>query len=229
MAKVQRESSKSLKESLIRVYEQLLDAYGYQGWWPIDREYHLKRGTNPEEEIIIGAVLTQNTSWKNVERALENLKVHGEISLEYIRREKDERLKELIKPSGFYNQKAKRLKLVAQFFNPIEVLKTVKRDELLNLKGIGGETADVILLYAGDRLTFVIDRYTQRFFERFYNLKRSYEALKAFFEENLPKDLKVYKEFHALMDQHAKVFCRNTPLCGGCPIRNQCISASPSS
>lgn len=229
MAKVQRKSSGSLKGSLIRVYEMLLEFYGYQGWWPIDREYHLKRGTDPREEIIIGALLTQNTNWKNVEKALHNLKVYGELSLDYVRREKEERLKELIRPAGFYNQKAERLKLLAKFFNPIESLKTVRRDELLRLKGIGNETADVILLYAGDRLTFVIDRYTQRFFQRFYHLSLSYEGLKALFEENLPKDIEVYKEFHALMDEHAKVYCRSIPLCGGCPVRYMCVSADPSS
>ncbi|QID32911.1 endonuclease III domain-containing protein [Pampinifervens florentissimum] len=214
---------------LLRLYELLLDLYGFQGWWPVDAYYHNLMGTDPRDEVIIGAVLTQNTSWKNVEKSLENLKREGELSLEFVRKVNLEGLKELIRPSGFYNQKAIRLKTVAEFINPTDRVKTLSREELLRVKGIGPETADAILLYAGERLSFVIDKYTQRFIKRFMNLEGDYHRLKNFFESNLPQDLGVYKEFHALIDEHAKRYCRSTPLCGECPLNSLCISASPSS
>ena len=140
-----------------------------------------------------------------------------------------ERLKELIKPSGFYNQKSTRLKRVAELINPTDKVKTLSREELLRIKGIGPETADTILLYAGERLSFVIDKYTQRFMKRFIGIDMNYEKLKKFFEENLPKEIEIYKEFHALIDEHAKRYCRSTPLCGECPLNSFCISANPSS
>ncbi len=214
---------------LLKLYELLYEIYSPQGWWPVDHQYHKLKGTDPRDEIIIGAVLTQNTSWKNVEKSLENLKREGELSLEFIRRVSMERLKELILPSGFYNQKAVRLKAVAEFINPTDMVKLVPRKELLKVKGVGPETADAILLYAGNRLNFVIDKYTQRFTKRFMGIDGGYEKLKSFFEENLPSDLEVYKEFHALIDEHGKRYCKSTPLCGECPVKDLCISASPSS
>ena len=218
----------SYKKSLLSIYQTLLDLYGYQNWWPIDAEYHRIMGTDPREEIVISAVLTQNTSWKNVEKALENIKKHGVLSLEFIRSSHEKTIQDLIRPAGFYRLKTQRLKEVAVFLNPIDKVRHVKRQELLSVKGIGKETADVILLYAGERMHFVIDKYTQRFMERFYGIKDNYESLKRFFEENLPKDLKIYKEFHALIDEHAKKYCRSSPLCKDCPLKDACISASPS-
>ncbi len=214
---------------LLRLYELLLNIYGFQGWWPIDANYHKRMGTDPRDEVIIGAVLTQNTSWKNVEKSLENLKRNGELSLEFVRSVSLERLKELIRPSGFYNQKAIRLKTVAEFINPTDMVKTLSREELLKVKGVGPETADAILLYAGGKLNFVIDKYTQRFMRRFMGIDKGYDKLKVFFEENLPPELEVYKEFHALIDEHAKSYCRSTPLCRECPLKSFCISASLSS
>ncbi|MFN4320236.1 MAG: endonuclease III domain-containing protein [Aquificaceae bacterium] len=210
------------------LYRILFELYGPQGWWPVDEEYHKQKGTDKREEIIIGAILTQNTSWKNVEKALKNLKRYGELSLKFVRDTDMDKLKELIRPSGFFNQKAKRLKEVANFFNPTDKVQSVSREELLKVPGIGRETADAILLYAGNRLNFVIDKYTKRFMYRFVNLDCDYDCLKEFFEKNLPKEVEVYKEFHALIDEHAKRYCRATPLCGECPIRDKCLSASPS-
>ncbi|MCS7171083.1 MAG: endonuclease III domain-containing protein [Aquificaceae bacterium] len=212
---------------LEKLYKTLLDLYGPQGWWPVDEEYHTLKGTDPREEIIIGAVLTQNTSWKNVERALENLKKNGEISLRFIREAEIDYLRTLIKPAGFYNLKAVRLKSVAHFFNPLERLNSVGRGELMKVQGVGKETADAILLYAGNRLSFVIDKYTQRFVHRLLGVSGGYDDLKRFFEENLPRDIDLYKEFHALIDEHAKRYCRSTPLCGECPIKSLCISGAP--
>jgi len=210
------------------LYKLLFDLYGPQGWWPVDEDYHKQKGTDKREEIIIGAILTQNTSWKNVERALENLKRYGELSLRFVRYTDMDKLKELIRPSGFYNQKAKRLKDVASFLDPTDKVQSVSREELLKVPGIGKETADAILLYAGDKLNFVIDKYTQRFMRRFMNIDGNYDSLKKFFEESLPKDIEIYKEFHALIDEHAKRYCKSTPLCGECPLKRLCFSAGPS-
>jgi len=215
--------------SLVRLYQLLLDFYGYQGWWPVDEGYHATKGTDPRDEIIIGAVLTQNTAWRNVEKALENLKKYGELSLDFIRQVSTEELEELIRPSGFYRLKAQRLKHAAEFFNPTDVVEKVSREELLKIKGIGKETADAILLYAGGRMSFVIDAYTKRLFKRLYGLDGGYEDLKSYVEENIPKDLTIYKEFHALIDEHAKTYCKSAPRCGGCFLKNFCLSAVPSS
>jgi endonuclease-3 related protein len=214
--------------SLVQLYQLLLDFYGYQGWWPVDEGYHTAKGTDPRDEIIIGTVLTQNTAWRNVEKALENLKRYGELSLWFIRQTSTKELEELIRPSGFYRLKAQRLKHVAEFFNPTDVVDRVSREELLKVKGIGKETADAILLYAGGRLSFVIDAYTKRLFKRLYGLDGGYEDLKSYVEENIPKDLTIYKEFHALIDEHAKKYCKSTPRCGGCFLKNFCLSAVPS-
>jgi endonuclease-3 related protein len=214
---------------LKELYQLLIELYGPQNWWPVDSQYHRLNGTDPRDEIIIGAVLTQNTSWKNVEKALYNLKNLGKLSLDFLRKVDVKHLAQLIEPSGFYNQKAERLKLIAEFFNPTEKVEKVSREELLSLKGIGKETADAILLYAGNRLTFVIDKYTARFMERFAGVKGRYEELKSLFESSLPMELEVYREFHALLDEHAKRYCRSTPLCGECPIKELCLSVSPSS
>ncbi|MCS7195809.1 MAG: endonuclease III domain-containing protein [Aquificaceae bacterium] len=214
---------------LKELYKLLFELYGPQGWWPVDREYHSSMGTDPREEVIIGAILTQNTSWKNVEKALENLKRQGELSLKFLREVEENRLKELIKPVGFYNLKVLRLKSVASFFDPVDKVEDVERGELLKIKGVGEETADAILLYAGNRLTFVIDKYTMRFMKRFLGLEGSYRELKNFFEANLPPDVELYKEFHALLDEQGKRFCRSTPLCGECPLKTFCLNAAPSS
>lgn len=214
--------------SLVQLYQLLLDFYGYQGWWPVDEGYHTAKGTDPRDEIIIGTVLTQNTAWRNVEKALENLKRYGELSLWFIRQTSTKELEELIRPSGFYRLKAQRLKHIAEFFNPTDVVDRVSREELLKVKGIGKETADAILLYAGGRLSFVIDAYTKRLFKRLYGLDGGYEDLKSYVEENIPKDLTIYKEFHALIDEHAKKYCKSTPRCGGCFLKNFCLSAVPS-
>ena len=217
---------RSSRGDLLKVYELLLRAYGEQNWWPVDEEYHKKHGTDPREEIVAGAILTQNTSWKNVEKALENLKREGLLSFIGILKTPLEKLQELIRPSGYYKQKARRLKIVAKELSPVSKVETVSREELLKIKGIGRETADAILLYAGERPYFVIDAYTKRIVERVFGMEGSYEELRGWFEGNLPKDVKLYKEFHALLDEHAKRFCRKRPLCEGCPLTQVCIQPS---
>ncbi|HIC97952.1 MAG TPA: endonuclease, partial [Aquificaceae bacterium] len=124
----------------------------------------------------------------------------------------------LIRPTGYYREKARRLKLLAKELSPVDKLESIGRDELLKLRGVGRETADVILLYGGNRTYFVIDAYTKRIVERVFGFSGNYEELRAWFEGNLPRDVELYKEFHALLDEHAKKFCRAKPRCEGCPL-----------
>ncbi len=213
---------RSGKRELIELYKTLLKEYGEQNWWPADEEYHRVHGTDPREEVVIGAILTQNTNWKNVEKALENLKREKILSFEGIRNVSSYKLAELIKPAGFYRQKAKYLKNFVTVYPSIGELEKTTRDELLKVKGVGKETADVILLYALNRLSFVIDAYTKRLLFRLMGIQGDYETLKSFFENNLPKDLKVYKEFHALIDEHCKRLCKKKPLCETCFLKERC-------
>lgn len=198
---------------LIEIYNKLLNHFGKQNWWPIIGSKKTKR-----LEIIIGAILTQNTSWKNVEKAIKNLVEKRLISREKIIKIKEEELQNIIKRCGYYRQKAKRLK---------EALKRIKgnvtREKLLKINGIGKETCDAILLYAYEKPYFVIDAYTRRILERTGILKNAfnmdYDELQRFFHENLPKDIEVYKEYHALLDELAKNYCKKkSPLCEKCPI-----------
>jgi endonuclease III related protein len=208
---------------LQKIYERLLEEYGHQGWWPLIsydgtnptktgsiRGYHPKDYSYPmnEEqkfEIICGALLTQNTSWKNVEKALINLKERDILDPKKIISSKIEIIKELIKPAGYYNQKAERLKILAAFFISLNG-KVPKREELLSLKGVGFETADSILLYAYSVPSFVIDAYTKRIFSKLglINDKGTYNEIKDYFERSLKEDYKIYQEFHALIVEHAK-------------------------
>ena len=209
---------------LVELYDKLLKFYGKQNWWPVDKDYHRIHRSDPREEIIIGAILTQNTSWKNVEKAIENLKRAKALNLKAVKEMPLDKLMELVKPAGFYRQKSIYLKEFVKTFPSISHLENVKREELLRLKGIGKETADVILLYALERTEFVVDTYTKRLLERLWNVKGSYEEIKRLFEENLPRDLEIYKEFHALIDVHCKEFCKRRPKCRGCPLREMCFS-----
>ncbi len=212
----------SLKKLLVEVYKNLLKHFGKQNWWPVDLVYHLKKKTNPFDEIVIGAILTQNTSWRNVEKALKRLKENGKLSLRWIEEVPLEELQELIKPSGFYKQKANRLKEVAKFIRSLKGA-IPKREDLLGVKGIGNETADVILLYGYHRPEFVIDKYTLRWLKRFLGVEWDYSTAKGFFEENLPPNVPVYKEFHALIDELAKNYCKAKRMkCKKCPLARKC-------
>ncbi len=199
---------------LLRIYKRLLKALGPQGWWPVSHGLE-----PPEWEIMVGAVLTQNTAWANVERALENLTGTGVRNRESLLRLSESELAELIKPSGYYNQKAKKLRVLAGFAGPHT------RESLLSLWGIGPETADSILLYAHSKAYFVVDAYTRRIFTRLGLISPSwgYEDVREFFESRLPRDPEIYKEFHALIVAMAKRFCRPEPSCKGCPMDGFCI------
>jgi len=201
--------------NLLGVYEKLLNKFGHQEWWPVERNFEPK-----DWEVCLGAILTQNTNWKNVEKALDNLDSAGLRTPEFIVRTPLKKLEKIIRPSGFYRQKAKRLKALAEFvlsFGGFENFrKNVKRSELLGVKGIGPETADSILLYACGRPYFVIDAYTRRLvrhlgWDKKFGLKMDYEPLRKFFERNLPRDVPLYKEFHALIVEWGKFRKRSAP------------------
>ena len=203
------------------VYRRLLDAYGPQGWWPADSAF----------EIVVGAVLTQNAAWTNVEYALTHLRAADALSPEAILELEDERLGALIRPSGYFNVKARRLKAVCRFLvdaGGIEALHEREtkdlRDALLRVHGIGRETADDIVLYAFHRPVFVIDAYTRRVFERLGLLAggETYEALRGAFERALGPDVPVYQEYHGLIVEHCKAVCAVRPRCADCSLRQRC-------
>ena len=205
---------------LIKVFETLLAAFGPQHWWP----------AKGPEEMIIGALLTQNTTWKNVEKALANLRRNHQLTFSAISTLSLPELQEKIKPSGYFRQKSKRLKslaiavidagglnLLAQKMTPD------LRAWFLALKGIGPETADSILLYAFDRPLFVIDTYTLRICKRhnWLPVSASYAEAQSLFIRKLPADSTLFNEFHALLVQIGKNFCRpNQPLCEKCPLNH---------
>jgi len=210
------------------VYEKLCKAYGRQKWWPTTLEgelhptYHGKKHTPKQRfEIIVGAILTQNTSWKNVEKAIANLNKNKLIDKNKIKSISKIRLAKLIKPSGYFNQKAERLKIAAEFFSKNN---SPTRDELLEVKGIGPETADSILLYAFNKPFFVVDMYTKRVFSRagFCEGKCSYDELQQMFHSSLPKRAKLFNEYHALVVELAKNHCKKKPVCNNCPIGGIC-------
>jgi endonuclease-3 related protein len=222
------------------LYDLLLDNFGHQHWWPVDIHYHQKQKSDPRFEIIVGAILTQNTAWANVEKALDNLKKHKVLTINAIVHINEENLKRMIQPSGFFNQKARRLKLFASYVSKNyqdDIQKFFSRDEaeirheLLALQGIGPETADSILLYAGNHPTFVVDAYTKRISKRvpFRVLNDSYDDIKYFFENELQHTISkkelviVYKELHALVVKLAKNNCRKKkPDCHTCPLTRLC-------
>ena len=205
--------------ALLEIYDVLLSAYGEQYWWPAETF----------DEIIIGTILTQNTSWTNVEKAIINLKNNNLCSLTQISTAAPDTLAELIKPSGYFNQKAKRLIIVTNQFD----IKAVKkhdlwtaRKKLLDINGIGPETADSILLYAFEKPIFVIDAYTKRVFTRLgVSLeKQTYDAFQEYFMSNLTHDVKLFNEYHALIVRHCKVSCKVKPDCEECCLKNMCSS-----
>lgn len=209
----------SKKEIINSTFEILFDAWGPQHWWPGDGA----------QEIIIGAVLTQNTNWQNVERAIANLRADDMLTLNRIARCPDARLAEAIRPSGYFNVKARRLKAVARFFTQYEGGNFAAmrrrplnqfRADLLNVHGVGKETADDILLYAFDLPIFVIDAYTLRFLRRhgLIGERDGYDAAQELFHHSLPGDAQLFNEYHALLVRLGKHFCRPKPLCAACPL-----------
>ncbi len=206
---------------LAEVFARLFGAYGPQGWWPGDGVF----------EIMVGAVLTQNTAWTNVELAIANLRRASRLSPEAIHETREAELAELLRPSGYFNLKAQRLGALCEFLlgsGGIEALAERStaslRADLLRVKGIGPETADDILLYALERPVFVIDAYTRRLLSRLGMIRgdEAYEALRAGVEAVFPGETQRLNEFHALIVQQAKRHCRRQPACVGCPLAVGC-------
>jgi endonuclease III related protein len=204
-----------------RVFERLLAAYGPQHWWPAETPF----------EVMLGAILTQNTSWTNVESALENLGTVSSLEAEQILEHEHEVLAGHLRPSGYFNVKARRLTEFCEWyveeggFETLAQWSTQKlRDALLDVNGIGPETADDILLYAFERPVFVIDAYTRRIFARLGLVPEewSYEQARARFEEALGPDTTLYNEYHALIVRHGKAHCRPRPLCTSCSLKRLC-------
>ena len=199
----------------------MLAAYGPQFWWPGRTRF----------EIIVGAILTQNTSWTNVERAIANLRLERLLTPTAIERVPLARLATLIRYSGYYRQKARKLKAFVAFLrvhyqgslHRLFSTPTVElREQLLAVHGIGPETADSILLYAGNHAVFVVDAYTRRILERHRLAHRteSYEHIRQLFESTLPADPQLFNEYHALLVHTGKHFCRKSqPDCSRCPLR----------
>lgn len=209
-----------------RVYKKLLRHYGPQNWWPGDSPF----------EIMVGAVLTQNTAWTNVEKAIGNLKDAGVLSAEAIVTAHPKRLASWLKPSGYFNVKAKRLRAFCQWLlEQGGEARLQRRDtdtlrvDLLSVHGVGPETADDILLYAFERPVFVIDAYTRRIFSRLGLITgdESYENLRQQFETALESDAQLFNEYHALIVINGKDVCRKRARCEQCCLSNICNTGSP--
>ncbi|HEX3012811.1 MAG TPA: endonuclease III domain-containing protein [Methanobacterium sp.] len=219
-----------MSDQITLIYEKLYDLYGPQGWWPLInhdgtnptktgaiRGYHPKNYDLPIErnqiyEIILGAILTQNTSWLSAEMALFNLDELDVIEPEKLSHLNDETLKSAIRCAGFLNQKAVYIKEITSLLISLDG-RIPTRKELLAVKGVGNETADSILLYAYKQPQFVVDAYTKRIFSHlgFVNENIKYIELKELFESNLPKDTAVYQDYHALIVEHAKRYYSKKP------------------
>jgi endonuclease-3 related protein len=208
-----------MMNKIIEIYHKLYHAFGPQHWWPGDSPF----------EIAVGAILTQNTNWANVEKAIASLKIKRALSAKGIHEMKAEKLALFIRPAGYFNVKARRLKafihfLINDYHGSMGRMKNEKLDtlrtKLLNVHGIGPETADSILLYALDKPVFVIDAYTKRVLSRHsvINHDESYERIQDLFHEILKRDTELFNEYHALFVRLGKTYCRKKPLCDRCPL-----------
>jgi len=203
------------------VYERLVDHFGYQGWWP---------GETPLE-VIVGAILTQNTNWSNVSKAISNLRDAELLNFDSLRLLSVDEIASYIRPSGYYNLKAKRLRnlicMIEQIYSAdldlfLEDSFEGGRENLLSVKGVGPETADCILLYACGHPAFVVDNYTHRVFSR-HNLvdeETDYESIQRLFLSSLPENVQLFNDYHALIVKVAATYCKkNNPLCEQCPLQ----------
>lgn len=216
-----------MTDRLYLLFERLAEHYGPLHWWPADTPF----------EVVIGAFLTQNTAWRNVELAIAALRQAVPLTPRALHDLPRERLEELIRPAGFFRQKAHRLQLfaghllhrhagdlAAMLQGPLDEV----REQLLTQPGIGPETADSILLYAAGRPSFVVDAYTRRLLRHYGLLKgdEDYETIRGLFMRHLPADVDLFNEYHALIVEHCKTYCRKRPLCTSCPLRPHCPAAA---
>lgn len=211
---------------LMEMFDLMLDHFGPQNWWPAETEF----------EVMVGAILTQNTNWKNVEKAIHNLKKKGLLSLDSLHSINVTDLAREIRPAGYYNIKAKRLKnlinfLVDKYQADLSILieddTQTLREGLLSVKGIGPETADSILLYSASRPIFVVDAYTHRILSRHDMIEEQtdYYELQGLFMDHLPEEAALFNEFHALIVQIGKNYCRKKPSCSICPLESWGLNA----
>ena len=217
-----------LKEILLDIYQRLFQQYGPQYWWP---------GNGPFE-IALGAILTQGTSWSNAEKALGNIKDEGLLNPKALKDIPEEYLASLIKPSVYFNTKARKIKALCDYLGSyyeghigglLNKNEKELRLELLSIYGIGEETADDIILYAAKKPVFVIDSYTRRILQRLHICPSSdvYASYQALFMKHLPLDRELYGEYHALLDVHGSKICRKTaPVCMGCSLMDICPTGS---
>jgi len=215
--------NKSISQILRDIYQRLMACYGPQHWWPAREPF----------EIIVGAILTQSAAWGNVEKAITNLKAAEALSPQALRHLSLSEVAELIRPSGYYNAKALKLKSLAHWLgkhcdNNLDKLfasdTSHLRQQLLSIYGIGQETADSIILYAASKPIFVIDAYTRRIINRIGLAPggNSYAAYQSLFMDNLPTDARLFNEYHALLVCLAKSVCRSRPLCQQCCLNDIC-------
>ncbi len=193
-----------------KLYEELLREHGHQGWWPINNKYTPKnygcpRNEKEKYEVILGTILTQNTTWRNAAKALDELRRKKLIKPREISKIKQERLARIIRSAGYHNQKANYLKEITKFYLSLKG-RTPTRQELLHVKGVGKETADSILLYAYKEPVFVVDKYTKRLLQREKILKKEkdYDETRKIFMDNIEKKYETYNEYHALIVQEMK-------------------------
>ena len=222
-----------------QIYDILLQEFGPQGWWPIVNgktllcEYHVSAPRNEKEalEICFGSLLAQNTSWKNAEKAMVNLKKENLINVKKIIETKDKKLAQIIRSSGYHNQKAKKLKNFCEFllknydgklslFFKNRLLKL--RKQLLSVNEIGPETADSIILYSAKKPIFVVDAYTKKILSRLGYMEKTYDELQVLFMQILTNSEKLFNEYHALMVELGKNICKKEPLCEKCPLSAYC-------
>lgn len=207
------------------IYRMLRGSFGFLNWWPGETK----------TEIVAGAILTQQTSWRNVERALANLKAANALDESSLASMPIGRLEQLVRPSGFYRQKARRLKAffehVEGSYGTLEAFLSMAQQELrsalLEMDGIGEETADSIVLYAAEKPSFVIDAYTRRAMHRIAGTPEhiGYAELQGLFERSVRRDVKLYKDMHAQFVELGKRYCRPKPLCQSCPLNSACMYA----
>jgi len=240
------------KKTCLEIFHRLYSHYGPQGWWPIKsktgesgfdlngyhkNDYSLPQTIEEKFEIIIGVILTQNTTWKNVEKAIENMQQKKMLHPSAIINNRPENITQAIRCSGYYNQKMKKLKTAAEFFLKGEYLNKsipLRRETLLSLWGIGPETADSILLYCFGIPYFVVDAYTKRLFTRleFLTGTEKYNEIQNIFltksksiaisSSRILSAAQYYNEYHSLIVKHAKEYCTKNPVCNRCPVEKSC-------
>ncbi|MBI2836268.1 MAG: endonuclease [Chloroflexi bacterium] len=224
-----RTDNRLANQTLLQIYERLFAAYGPQHWWPAEEPF----------EVMVGAILTQSTAWRNVEKAIANLKAVGALSPVALRQLSLEEISALIRPSGYHNAKSRKLKAMAEWLganydDDIRKMSacntTDLRQELLSVYGIGHETADSILLYAACHLVFVIDAYARRIMSRIGLMpeRDTYDAYQEIFQSRLPADVHLFNEYHALLVRLGKEACRKKPLCSHCCLTDMCRASETS-